>query len=120
MSSALRRSRSSPQATAARSYARLEVHVPIGMLTSIGWIGCDLKCARLFTAIPSYDGRASAPVELHAQPREREGAERQAEVSQGDVVVARVEQQVRDDGPEPQRHDVGADPGLERDDQARE
>src|SRR5262245_54751980 len=49
---------------------------------------------------------AEDPAELPAESGQRQGAERKPEVTQGDVVEVRNEQQVHDDAPEPQGDDV--------------
>ena len=54
-------------------------------------------------------------LELRRQAGEREGAERKAEIAERDVVVARKEEQVDDDAPQPCRDDVRAEPRLGRD-----
>src|SRR5436309_2820866 len=50
-----------------------------------------------------------------AEPGEGQGAERQAEVAQGNIVEAWNQQQVQDDAPEPQGDDAGTDLGPESD-----
>src|SRR3954471_10088812 len=59
-------------------------------------------------------------VEIPRDPSERERPERKPEVPQCDVVVAVSQNQVRDDAPEPERHDVAEDPRLQHDAEGRD
>jgi hypothetical protein len=61
----------------------------------------------------SWAGRRM--LEFLAKPRQRQRTQGQSEVSQCDIVEAGDQQQVRDDAPEPQGNDVGANPGTDGD-----
>src|SRR5919197_387957 len=57
---------------------------------------------------PPTSERSTPAVVARRQPRQRQRAEHQAEVAQGDVVVARVREQVDDDAAQPRGDQVGA------------
>jgi predicted ArsR family transcriptional regulator len=65
-------------------------------------------------ALPATSG------ESLAEPRERQCAEQEAEVTPGDIVEARDQQQVPDDPQEPRCDQVAAEPGAHEDHQTRD
>ena len=54
------------------------------------------------------------------QPTKSQRTHREAEIAQGDVVVARVGEQVDDDALQPQHHPIGEDVGLDTNEDPRD
>src|SRR5688500_3980564 len=74
--------------------------------------------ARLFSRSTGISFRGA--VERGGEPGQRQRAEQQAEVAQGDVVEVSLHQQVHDDAAEPCGDEITAEPGSKGDDEPRD